>query len=52
MIPLFPSSNLLGALHSDFGLPIVIDHDIVSDMAVTMAEKVKDKWSGLIHELK
>ncbi len=51
--PLFiPLSNLLGALHSDFGLPIVIDHDIVLDMAVATAEKVKDKWLGLIHKLK
>ena len=50
--PFPPLSNLLGALHSDFGLPIIIDHEIVSNMAVTTAEKVKDKWSGLIHELK
>ena len=47
-----PLPNLLGALHSDFGLPVVIDHNIVSSMAVAMAEKVKDKWLGLIHELK
>jgi hypothetical protein len=46
-----PSSFLMGELQSDFGLPIVIDHDVVSDMAVANPEKVKDKWSLLIHEL-
>jgi len=51
--PLFtPSTILMGHLHSDFSLPIVIDHDIVSDMAVATPEKVKDKWAGLIHECK
>jgi hypothetical protein len=47
-----PNSILMGELHSDFGFPIVIDHDIVSDMAVATPEKVKDKWSSIIHELK
>ena len=44
-----PSSILMGELHSDFGLPIVIDHDIVSDMAVATPKKVKYKWSSMIH---
>ena len=47
-----PSSILMSELHSDFGQPIVIDHDVISDMSVATAEKVKDKWSGLIHGLK
>jgi hypothetical protein len=47
-----PSLFLMGELHSDFGLPIVIDHNVVSDMAAATPEKVKDKWSLLIHELK
>ena len=38
-----PSTVLMGHLHSDFSLPIVIDHDIVSDMAVATPEKVKEK---------
>jgi hypothetical protein len=51
--PLFlPTSILLGELHSDFCLPVVIDHNVVSDMAAATREKVKDKWSSLIHELK
>jgi hypothetical protein len=51
--PLFlPTSILMGDLHSDFNLPIMIDHDVVSDMAAATPEKVKDKWSSLIHELK
>jgi hypothetical protein len=47
-----PSTILMGHLHSDFSLPIVIDHVIVSDMAVATPEKVKDKWAGLIHKCK
>jgi hypothetical protein len=47
-----PSSILMSELHSDFGEPIVIDHDVISDMTVATAEKVKDKWSGLLHGLK
>ena len=39
-------------LHSDFGGPIVIDHNVISDLTVATAEKVKDKWSGLLHGLK
>ncbi len=51
--PLFlPISILLGELHSDFCLPIVVDHNVVLDMAAATPEKVKDKWSSLIHELK
>jgi hypothetical protein len=50
--PLFPpSSILMRELHSDFGGPIVIDHDVISDLTVATAEKVKDKWSGLLHGL-
>ena len=51
--PLFsPSTILMGHLHSDFSLPIMMDHDVVSDMAVATPEKVKEKWAGLIHECK
>jgi hypothetical protein len=51
--PLFsPSSILMRELHSDFGGPIVIDHDVISDLTVATAEKVRDKWSGLLHGLK
>jgi hypothetical protein len=51
--PLFsPSLILMGELHSDFGGQIVIDHDVISDLTVATAEKVKDKWSGLLHGLK
>ncbi len=51
--PLFsPLSILMRELHSDFGWPIVIDHDVISDLTVATAEKVKDKWSGLLHGLK
>ena len=51
--PLFsPSSILMGELHSDFGGPTVIDHDVISDLTAATAEKVKDKWSGLLHGLK
>ena len=42
----------MSELHSDFGEPIVIDHDVISDLTVATAEKVKDKWSGLLHGLK
>jgi len=42
----------MSELHSDFGEPIVIDHDFISNLTVVTAEKVKDKWSGLIHGLK
>ncbi len=42
----------MSALHSDFGLPIVLDHNIVSDTAAETAEKMKEKRSGLIHKLK
>jgi hypothetical protein len=38
----------MGELHSDFGLSIIIDHDVIFDMAVATAEKVNDKWAGLI----
>ena len=47
-----PSSILMSELYSDFGEPIVIDHDVISDLTVATAEKVKDKWSGLLHGLK
>jgi hypothetical protein len=47
-----PSTVLMGYLHSDFSLPIMIDRDVVSDMAVATLEKVKEKWAGLIHECK
>jgi hypothetical protein len=33
----------MSELHSDFGEPIVIDHDVISDLTVATAEKVKDK---------
>jgi hypothetical protein len=47
--PLFsPSTVLMGHLHSDFILPIVIDHDAVTDMAVATSEMVKEKWAGFI----
>ncbi len=42
----------MGELHSDFGGQIVIDHDVISDLTVRTVEKVKDKWSGLLHGLK
>ena len=42
----------MGELHSDFGGPTVIDHDVISDLTAATAEKVKDKWSGLLHGLK
>jgi hypothetical protein len=38
-----PSSILMGELHSGLGLPIVIDHNVVLDMAAATPEKVKDK---------
>lgn len=47
-----PSTVLMGHLHSDFSLPIMIDHDVVSYMALATPEKVKEKWAGLIHECK
>jgi hypothetical protein len=47
-----PSSILMSELYSDFGEPIVIDHDVISDLTVATAEKVKDKWLGLLHGLK
>ncbi len=51
--PLFsPSSILMRELHSDLGGPIVIDHDVISDLTVATAEKVRDKWSELLHGLK
>jgi len=42
----------MGELHSDFGGPTVIDHDVISDLTVTTAKKVKDKWLELLHRLK
>jgi hypothetical protein len=39
-------------LYSDFHDPIAIDHDVVSDMTPATPEKVKEKWDGLLHELK
>ena len=42
----------MGELHSDFGGPIVIDHNVISDLTVATVEKVKDKWPGLLHGLK
>ena len=36
-----PSSILMSELHSNFGEPIVIDHDVISDLTVA-AEKVKE----------
>ena len=51
--PLFsPLSILVGELHSDFGGLTVIDHDVISNLTATTAEKVKDKWLGLLHGLK
>jgi hypothetical protein len=47
-----PSMVLMNHLHSDFALPIIIDHDVVSDLVVATLEKVKEKWAGLIHECK
>ena len=47
-----PCTIIMGELHSDFAFPIVIDHDIVSDMAPATPEKVKDRWSSLVHALK
>jgi hypothetical protein len=47
-----PSLILMSELHSDFGEPIVIDHDVISNLTVATSEKVKDKWSGLLHGLK
>ncbi len=47
-----PSSILMSELHSDFREPIVIVHDVISNLTVATAEKVKDKWLGLIHGLK
>jgi hypothetical protein len=38
-------------LHSDFCLPIAIDHNVVSDTAAATPEKVNEKWSSFIHEL-
>ena len=46
-----PTSRIID-LHSDFYDPITIDHDVVSDMTPATPEKVKDKWDGLLHELK
>ena len=42
----------MGELHSDFGGPTVIDYDVISNLTAATAEKVKDKWSGLLHGLK
>ncbi len=39
-------------MHSDFGGPTVIDHVVISDLTAATAEKVKDKWLGLLHGLK
>jgi hypothetical protein len=50
--PFPPSLILMGELHSDFRGQIVIDHDVISDLTVATAEKVKDKWSGLLLGLK
>ena len=47
-----PCTIVMGELHSDFAFPIVIDHDVVSDMAPATPEKVKDRWASLVHELK
>ena len=33
-----PSSILMSELHSDFGEPIVIDHDVISDLTVATVE--------------
>ena len=52
MIPtFFPCTTIMGELHSDYALPIVIDHDVVSDLAPATPKKVKDKCSSLVHEL-
>ena len=47
-----PCTTIMGELHSDFAFPIVIDHDVVSDMAPATPEKVKDRWSSFVHALK
>ena len=47
-----PLLILMSELHSDFREPIVIVHDVISNLTVATAEKVKDKWLGLIHGLK
>ncbi len=46
-----PTSGIID-LHSDFYDPITVDHDVVSDMTPATPEKVKEKWDGLLHELK
>ncbi len=45
-------TTVMGELHSDFAFPIVIDHNVVSDMTPATPEKVKDRWASLVHELK
>ena len=47
-----PCTFIVGEMHSDFALPIVINHNLVSDLALATSGKVKDKWSSLVHELK
>jgi hypothetical protein len=42
----------MSELHSNFAFPIVINQNVVSDMAPATPKKVKDKWSLLVHELK
>ena len=43
--PQLPTS-VLTDLHSDYSHPIVIDHDVVADMAPAVTlEKVKEKWA-------
>ena len=50
--PQFSPTTMKIDLHSDFHDPIAIDHDVVSDMSPATPEKVKEKWDGLLHELK
>jgi len=50
--PQFSPTSMIIDLHSDFYDPIAIHHDVVSDMTPATPEKVKEKWNGILHELK
>jgi len=50
--PQFSPMSMIIDLHSDFFDMITINHDVVSDMTPATLEKVKEKWDGLVHELK
>jgi hypothetical protein len=43
---------LMEGVHSTCDHPILIDHDVVSDLAIATLEGVKAKWPGLPRELK